>query len=164
MSVRILSIVAVLVAMIGAALFMIRSAAEAPRKLMGASEAHAKATTGEVVLVDIRTPDEWRETGVPASAHAISLNQEPRFLVQKLKEAMGGDTSRPLALICRTGNRSSTLQAELVKAGFTDVIDVGEGMAGSRHGQGWLKSGLPRRTGAAVSMPPLLASTKPEAR
>ena len=130
---------------------------------MTVRDAHAKAAAGEIVLVDIRTPEEWRETGVPATAHAITMHQDGRVLVAKLKAATAGDTSRPLALICRTGNRSSHLQAELAKAGFTNVIDVGEGMAGSRHGPGWLKAGLPRRTGAAVSMPPQITQ-RTEAR
>jgi rhodanese-related sulfurtransferase len=126
-----------------------------PRLTMTAGEAHAKASAGEIVLVDIRTPEEWAETGVPASAYAITLNQEPSALVAKLKAVMAGDPTRPLALICRTGNRSSRLQAELQKAGFTNVVDVGEGMAGSSHGQGWLKSGLPRRTGASIPAGPV---------
>jgi rhodanese-related sulfurtransferase len=40
---------------------------------MSAREAHAKALAGELVLVDIRTTDEWRKTGVPASGYAITM-------------------------------------------------------------------------------------------
>ena len=47
------------------------------------------------------------------------------------------------------------LQAELKKAGFTNVINVAEGMVGGPHGQGWIKTGLPIRpgTGPRVRQP-----------
>lgn len=133
-----------------------QSATTALKPLIPVAEAHARARAGEIVLVDIHTPDEWKETGVPASAHAITMHQDPRAFTQKLLAVMGGDRTRPVALICRTGNRSSNLQAEMRKAGFTRVVDVGEGMAGSRHGKGWLKSSLPIRRGVDVTSAPVL--------
>jgi rhodanese-related sulfurtransferase len=119
-------------------------------------EAHARAQAGEIVLVDIRTPEEWKETGVATSAHAITMHQDPRRFTQQVLAVMGGDRTRPVALICRTGNRSSNLQAEMRRAGFTNVADVGEGMAGSRHGKGWLKSGFPVRTGSQATAQPAI--------
>ena len=105
--------------------------------------AHQRAASGDIVLIDIRTPEEWRETGVPASAQAITMHQEaPKFLAA-LEAATKGDRSKPVALICRTGNRSATLQAELARVGYTNVIDVAEGVIGGRNGAGWLKAGLP---------------------
>lgn len=129
--------------------------AQSPPATMPAAEAHAKAVAGAITLVDIRTPAEWRETGLPASAHAITMNQDSAALLTALDKALGGDRSKPLALICRTGNRSSRLIGDLQKAGYTGLIDVAEGMAGSRAGPGWLKSGLPLRPGAPQSMPVL---------
>jgi rhodanese-related sulfurtransferase len=111
--------------------------------VMSPKEAHAKALAGEIVLVDIRTPEEWRETGVPASAQAITMHQDAPKLLAALAAATGGDTSKPLALICRTGNRTSFLQAELKKVGYTSVINVAEGVVGGPFGPGWVKSGLP---------------------
>ena len=135
--------------------------AAAAAQTLSASDAHAKALAGEVVLVDIRTPDEWRETGVAASAHAINMYEDPKVFAERLLAAVGGDRSRRIALICRTGNRSSHLQAQLVRAGFNNVADVSEGMAGSRAGKGWLKAGLPTRPGAQASLPPSLSAKAP---
>lgn len=129
--------------------------AQSPPATMPAAEAHAKAMAGAITLVDIRTPAEWRETGLPASAHAITMNQDSAALLATLDKALGGDRSKPLALICRTGNRSSRLIGDLQKAGYTGLIDVAEGMAGSRAGPGWLKSGLPLRPGDPQSRPVL---------
>jgi rhodanese-related sulfurtransferase len=125
-------------------------------QVMGAAEAHAKALAGEVVLVDVRTPEEWAETGVPASAHAVTMHQDGRAFVAGLSQALGGDTTRPLAIICRSGNRTSAIYADLRRAGFSGLINVAEGISGGPHGAGWLKAGLPMRPqlGARMSVRP----------
>ncbi len=112
-------------------------------EIMTSIEAHRRASAGEIVLVDIRTPEEWRETGVPASAQAITMHQDVAKFFAALGAATKGDRTKAVALICRTGNRSAALQAELIKAGYNNVIDVAEGVVGGRHGAGWLKAGLP---------------------
>lgn len=145
----------------GLGLVYAQQATRDPARVLAASVAHAKAQAGEIVLVDIRTPEEWRETGVPASAHAITMHQDPQAFVRQLVAAMGGDRNRQVALICRTGNRSSSMQAALVKAGFTDVVDVAEGVAGSSYGRGWLKAGLPARPGSQAGSPPAPTSKAP---
>lgn len=126
-------------------------------QVVSAAEAHSRATKGEVVLVDVRTADEWNETGLPASGHALTMHQEPRIFLQRLTQLMGSDRTKPVAIICRTGNRTTMLQAELRKAGFTNVINVAEGMVGGPHGQGWIKTGLPIRPGTASASPPAVS-------
>lgn len=106
-----------------------------------ALSAHKRASAGDILLVDIRTPQEWRTTGVGEGALAISMH-EPGF-AEKLAQAAGGDTSRPIALICARGNRSARMAATLFRMGYTQILDVAEGMLGSRHGPGWLKRRLP---------------------
>jgi len=112
---------------------------------MSVREAHDAAVAGKLVLIDIRSTDEWRETGLPASAHAISMHQQQQTFLSELATATGGSRATPIALICAVGNRSANLQAWMRNAGFTNVIDVAEGMIGGRHGAGWLKTGLPVR-------------------
>jgi rhodanese-related sulfurtransferase len=120
--------------------------------IMTAADAHAKALAGDVVLVDIRTPEEWKDTGVPASAHAVTMHQAGPAFVAGLKLAMGGDTTKPLAIICNSGNRTSNIYADLQRAGFTNLINVAEGVGGGPFGHGWLKSGLPLRATTAPLM------------
>ncbi len=152
--VLVISAIALSLAGLAAVLAWPLLAQQQPSNIISASEAHAKAITGEIVLIDVRTPQEWRETGVPASAHAITMHQDPRAFVQQLLSTLDGDASRPFAIICRTGNRTSGLTSQLVRAGFSNVVDVGEGVAGSRYGRGWFKSGLPTRPGSLASIPP----------
>lgn len=125
---------------------------------MDAPEAHKKALAGEIVLVDVRTPEEWKETGVPASAHAITVHQEPQVFLSGLLKASGGDANRPIAVICRTGNRTTALSGPLSKAGFPNVINVAEGVAGGPNGPGWARRGLPIRKWTKDDTGPQLAS------
>lgn len=104
-------------------------------------QAHEAAVSGEVLLIDIRRPDEWARTGVGEGAVPIDMRRQD--FEDALTLAVEGDTARPVALICARGVRSRRMSARLVAVGFTQVIDVPEGMLGSGAGPGWLKRGLP---------------------
>jgi rhodanese-related sulfurtransferase len=108
---------------------------------LSATEALEKAKTGEITLIDIRTPKEWRQTGVAAGALTIDMTK-PTF-VQEVLNAVEGNPDAPIVLICRTGNRTSYTRDALEKLGFTNVTHVAEGMAGSSAGPGWVRRGLP---------------------
>jgi len=110
-------------------------------KKMAANEALELSMRGDIVLIDVRTPAEWKETGIGVSARPVSMHL-PGFF-DKIKAIVKGDKSKPIALICATGMRSSRMQAMLIKRGYTNIIDVAEGMLGSAAGPGWIQSGLP---------------------
>ena len=112
----------------------------APARL-SAAEAHEKAAADQLILIDIRSPKEWRDTGIGASATPISMHL-PGFM-EKIAKATGGDTSRPVAVICAAGGRSTVIAPKLEKAGYTSIYNVAEGMLGGRYGKGWIPSGLP---------------------
>lgn len=105
------------------------------------STAHELATSGEIVLIDIRRPDEWAATGSPASGYRLDLRRDD--FTDALLELTDGAQDARVALICARGVRSSRLTNQLVAAGFTNIIDVPEGMLGSGAGPGWINEGLP---------------------
>ncbi len=105
------------------------------------AEAHKAAIAGDVLLIDIRRPDEWAKTGVGEGAAPLDMRRDD--FIAALTELAGGDTARPIALICARGVRSDRMSLRLEKAGFTRIIDVPEGMLGSRAGPGWLGRNLP---------------------
>ena len=84
-----------------------------------------------VVLVDIRLPQEWQETGIVAGSRTLTLFDEsgkiePTFLdtfQQWVKP------EQPVILICRSGNRSR-VGAELLvqQAGYQQVYNVTDGI------------------------------------
>lgn len=106
-----------------------------------APEAYSALSTGTIILIDIRRPDEWARTGVGKGA--IPINMLDRDFIDQLTAQVGGDTKADIALICARGVRSRKMAARLTQAGFTNIIDVPEGMLGSGAGPGWIKRGLP---------------------
>lgn len=129
------------------ALFSLIFGASAAAEEIDVVTAHHRAQSGEAVLVDIRTPPEWAETGTPAGAERITIHnaQGSGGFVEKTLAALGGDRRRPVALICRTGNRSRVAARLLRQNGFTNVADVRGGMAGApvEPAIGWAEAGLP---------------------
>jgi rhodanese-related sulfurtransferase len=108
-----------------------------------APEALEAARSGKITFIDIRTPKEWRQTGVVPGASRVDFYRGPEHLLQGVLEHAGGDRDAPIALICRTGNRTTQAQKFLQAQGFTQVYNVKEGMVGSAAGPGWLRRGLP---------------------
>lgn len=112
---------------------------------LSAPEAFAQARAGKLTLIDIRRPDEWRQTGVAAGALRINMvhPQGVAGFVREVGAALDGRRDAPIALICRTGNRTTRMQKALQDAGFTNVYHIPEGMAGSPAGPGWIARDLP---------------------
>lgn len=108
---------------------------------LSAPDARDAALAGDIVLVDVRRPDEWARTGVPEGGVGIDMRRGD--FVDVLLAQVGGDLDKPVALICARGVRSARMSARLKEAGFTQIIDVPEGMLGSGAGPGWVKRGLP---------------------
>ncbi|MDP2030180.1 MAG: rhodanese-like domain-containing protein [Thiobacillus sp.] len=110
-----------------------------------APDAYAQAQAGTLTLIDIRHPDEWRQTGVAKGALRIDMTdaQGESGFVQRVATEMGGKKNAPIALLSLAGNRGSNAQQVLRKAGFTQVYNVREGMNGSSAGPGWIARGLP---------------------
>lgn len=104
-------------------------------------QAHRLAAGKQAILVDIRRPDEWADTGV--GQHAVRIDMEdPQFLA-KLDAVMGNDRTRPVALICRAANRTRVVQKALIQRGYTQVLNVEGGMSGNDADKGWIARGLP---------------------
>lgn len=104
-------------------------------------DAHNLATSGQITLIDVRRPDEWASTGSGEGAHRLDLRRDD-FIPEVLK-LVAGDTSAPVAVICARGVRSRRMSRALTNAGFTNIIDVPEGMLGSGAGPGWIARKLP---------------------
>jgi len=106
-----------------------------------AAQAYRAAVAGEAVLIDIRTPDEWAATGVPAPA--VTADALADGFLDRVMDLVDWDRARPIILICAAGVRSEHASGVLRAAGFTAVGHVPEGVVGSEAGPGWLARGLP---------------------
>ena len=126
---------------LGAAPALSQTANSKGYEVMDAQTAYEAAQKGEIILIDIRTPREWAETGIGEGA--IALDMREKDFVQNLVRLRQDNPETPLALICRTGNRSGYVVQTLAQQGFPGLVDVSEGMAGGPNGQGWIARGLP---------------------
>jgi rhodanese-related sulfurtransferase len=104
-------------------------------------EAHRLAAAGRVLLIDVRRPDEWLETGVPEHAHAIQMGH-PLFMT-KIEALSSGEPAKPLVLICQAGVQTRALQRKLIEIGYRNVVHVRGGVAGLGADKGWIGYGLP---------------------
>jgi len=125
---------------VGAAFLVVACTANAG-PVLSAPEAFEKSRAGEITLIDIRTPREWRQTGIAEGALPIDMTR--KTFVQEILAAVDGDKDAPIGIICRTGNRTTYTQKALQEMGFTNVYNVKEGMIGSGAGPGWVQRGLP---------------------
>jgi rhodanese-related sulfurtransferase len=115
--------------------------AQAPLPSLSVREAREAAKAGKLILVDIRTPEEWTDTGVPEGA--IKLDMTGSAFEVRLAALKLDHPGKPIALICRTGNRTSTLQKKLAGRGWTNLVDVRGGLLGNPKDKGWLSESLP---------------------
>jgi rhodanese-related sulfurtransferase len=117
----------------------------APEPADGASisapEALAAVAAGDLILIDIRRPEEWAATGVAPGAVAIDMRD--RDFTARVMTLARASPGTPVAFICARGVRSARVRAALAEAGLSGARDVSEGMMGSRAGPGWLARGLP---------------------
>ncbi|MBM7066140.1 rhodanese-like domain-containing protein [Actibacterium sp. 188UL27-1] len=104
-------------------------------------QAHERALSGDILLIDIRRPDEWAKTGIARGANPLDMRRND--FAEVLTNLANGDTNQQIAVMCARGVRSRRLSSQLTDAGFTQIIDVPEGMLGSFAGPGWLARDLP---------------------
>ena len=94
-----------------------------------------------VPVIDIRRPEEWKQTGVVKGSHLITFfDARGRYDVQawldRLAPIAGKDD--PFVLICRTGNRIGTVSRFLdQKLGYKKVYNVQKGITD------WIRKGNP---------------------
>ena len=127
--------------LVAAALLMMTFTAMADTPILSAPDAQTKLTDGEMVLLDIRSRQEWQQTGLAEGAWPVSMH-EPDF-GQKLQAILQEVGAEKIALICATGGRTSHVTGILRQNGIEGVADVSEGMMGNPRGPGWIARGMP---------------------
>lgn len=91
------------------------------------------------ILVDIRLPEEWRQTGVIKRSKLMTFfTKQGRLDSHFLPRFTKFNKNKPVILICRTGSRTKAASKYIAKQlGFTKVYNVKNGI------YGWLKENLP---------------------
>ncbi len=107
--------------------------------------AHDAAISGDIVLIDIRTPREWQASGIADVAHALSMID--RNFTRDFTALLDANPGKTPAFICATGVRSTRLTKLLESRGLSTTINVAAGMLGEPDG--WIARGLPTRSWSA---------------
>lgn len=94
-------------------------------------EAHALVDAEEVVVLDVRTPEEYAAGHIDG---AVLVDFQADDFADRI-DALDRDTT--YVLYCRSGNRSAQARALMADLGFRDVTDVAGGF------QAWQAAGLP---------------------
>jgi rhodanese-related sulfurtransferase len=102
----------------------------------------------KAILIDIRTPEEWRKTGlIPGSQPLTYFDATGHYDTAawlKQLDQLTTDKNRPIVLICRSGHRSELVGNLLAKElGYGQVYHLRTGI------KGWLEQQKP--VGACVS-------------
>lgn len=129
-----------------ALLLLITAPLQAEDRVLSAMEALRRAQSGDIALVDVRSPQEWGKTGIPAGAEGITIHgpQGMAGFVESIRARFGQPGTQPIALICASGVRSTAASRALEAAGYQSILNVREGLFGNqRDGAGWLRRGLP---------------------
>jgi phage shock protein E len=99
--------------------------------LVGPEEAHALVESGDVEVLDVRTPEEYAEGHVDGATNIDFYAADFADQVAEL------DRDQEYVVYCRSGNRSSQATALMAEQGFTAVNDVDGGIVA------WEAAGLP---------------------
>lgn len=106
-----------------------------------AQDAYQAMQDDDLVLIDVRTPEEWAQTGIAEGAHPISMLD--REFLNQLALLQEENPEKRVAFICASGRRSALVQAELERRGYENIYSVYGGTTGSRNAPGWIRDGLP---------------------
>ena len=85
----------------------------------------------DIPVIDVRTPGEWKQTGIVKGAHTIMFfDERGGYNVEAFLKALNQavDTKKPFALICRTGSRTAMISDFLDKELHYNVINLTGGM------------------------------------
>ncbi|ANA39325.1 rhodanese-like domain-containing protein [Geobacter anodireducens] len=97
---------------------------------IGSAEAKALLDTKRnVFLLDVRTPDEYRQARLSGSV-LIPINEVERRIAQIPK-------GRPVLIYCAVGSRSGLVAGYLTQRGYGEVYNMHDGIVG------WYRNGFP---------------------
>ena len=90
----------------------------------------------DIKIIDIRTPSEWRETGIVKGAYTLMFfDEQGRFDIQGFLEQLNKIVKKDeqFALICRTGSRTAEVSKFLANEMGYNVINLRGGVMKLRY-------------------------------
>ena len=107
----------------------------------------AKEMSNNLIIIDVRNKDEWKETGIIPNSLLIQMLSAGRTIrkeyIAELLIALGENKDIKAAIICHSGGRSSATVEMLKNEGFSNIFNISEGMVGNGSTTGWINRNLP---------------------
>ena len=107
----------------------------------------AKEMSNNLIIIDVRNKEEWKETGIIPNSLLIQMLSAGRTIrkeyISELIIALGEDKDIKAAIICHSGGRSSATVELLKNEGFNNIFNISEGMVGNGSTTGWINRNLP---------------------
>ncbi|HVL92688.1 MAG TPA: molybdopterin-synthase adenylyltransferase MoeB [Acidimicrobiales bacterium] len=113
--------------------------AQAKQHIREIDGADAEARLGEVLILDVREPDEYEQGAIPGALHI------PRGHLEGQIEGRAPDKSRPVVVHCASGFRSAFAAKTLQDLGYADVASLAGGF------NRWKDEGRPWRVPQTLS-------------
>lgn len=89
-----------------------------------------------ITIIDIRRAEEWRQTGVIKNSKLLTLfDKNGKTKPQFLTEIQRIPKDKPIAIICKVGNRSKVASRYLSKQGWTKVYNLKHGILSWKRAQ-----------------------------
>jgi rhodanese-related sulfurtransferase len=101
------------------------------------ADAAKRVAEGKAVLIDVREPSEWAETGVAAPAVLLPKSEFDAGLAGDWKDFLAKVGDKQVITYCRSGRRSGAVAAALAEKGIK--------VANAGAFQTWQEAGLPTR-------------------
>ena len=102
-----------------------------PAKHVKADEAYKIIADGKVAVIDVRTPDEFKDGHIQGAKNIDIMSTDFEAQLGKL------DKTQPTLVHCQAGGRSTRALPIFEKLGFTNLIHLDEGFGG------WEAAGKP---------------------
>lgn len=100
-------------------------------QVVGAEEFATVIEQPDVVVLDVRTPEEFNEGHIEG---AVNMNVDGPTFADDVAQL---DPDKTYAVYCRSGNRSATAVGYMTDQGFTSLYDLGGGIGT------WQSAGYP---------------------
>ena len=113
------------------------------------TKAWINAKENKMIIIDVRTVNEWKETGIIPESMLINMHDsnfsEKKDFLKEIEEVIHSQPQKQIAIICASGGRSSLTSNALISKGYKNIYNVSGGILGKNNENlpGWLSLSLP---------------------
>ena len=115
-------------------------------KSLNLQEAHDSYKDDKIIIVDVRTKKEWKETGIIPNSILLNMHndsyEENKNFVNDLTAFLSKNLNESIAFICASGSRSELVANYFTEKGYKNLSHIPDGIVG-KNNDGWLFLGFP---------------------